>query len=327
MKPTQKQLLWMYEKAFQARLYEERMAEIYMEGKAPRFDIGAGTVPGEMHLAAGQEPCAVGVCVHLRAEDTVTASHRPHHVAIAKGVDLKRMTAEIFGKKTGLGGGRGGHMHLFDPKVNFACSGIIAEGAAPAAGAALAARMNGKDHVAVSYMGEGAANHGAFHEALNLAAIWKLPVVFVIEDNAYAISVPKKAATAVVRNSDRAAAYGIPGVHIPGNDTLAVFSAAGEAVTRARAGDGPTLIEIETHRYFGHFQGDAEGYRPQGEVKSLKDKDPLPALRNHLLKDGCGEAAIKAAEERAKDEVEAAVTFARESPYPAPEEALTKVFV
>ena len=141
MKPTQKQLLWMYEKSVQARHYEERMAEIYMEGKTPRFDIGAGTVPGEMHLAAGQEPCAVGVCVHLRAEDTVTATHRPHHVAIAKGVDLKRMTAEIFGKKTGLGGGRGGHMHLFDPKVNFACSGIIAEGAPPAVGAALAARM------------------------------------------------------------------------------------------------------------------------------------------------------------------------------------------
>lgn len=327
MKPDSEQITWMYEKAFQARHYEERMAEIYLEGKAPRFDIGAGTVPGEMHLAAGQEPCAVGVCVHLRPEDSVTATHRPHHVAIAKGVDLKRMTAEIFGKKTGLGGGRGGHMHLFDPKVNFGCSGIIAEGAGPAVGAALAATMRRQDYVAVSYLGEGAANHGAFHEALNLAAVWKLPVIFVIEDNAYAISVPKKAATAVARNSERASAYGIPGVYIPNNDTLAVFAAAGEAVDRARSGNGPTLIEIETYRYFGHFQGDAEGYRPQDEVKKLKDKDPLPMLRNHVLQAGVSEIAVRAVEERAKGEVEVAIDFARTSPYPNPEEALTHVFV
>lgn len=328
MKPTKSQLLWMYGKAVQARHYEERMAEIYMEGKAPRFDIGAGTVPGEMHLAAGQEPCAVGVCVHLRAEDTVTAPHRSHHIAVAKDVDLKRMTAEIFGKKTGLGGGRGGHMHLFDPKVNFACSGIIAQGAPPAVGAALAARMAGKDYVAVSYMGEGAANHGTFHEALNLAAVWKLPVVFVIEDNAYAISVPKAAATAIAHNSDRAAAYGIPGVHVADNDTLAVFAAAGTAVARARAGEGPTLIEIETHRYFGHFQGDAEGYRPQNEVKALKGKDALPRLRGHILEIGAArQPEIDELEARVKSEVEDAISFARESPYPAPEEALERVFV
>jgi acetoin:2,6-dichlorophenolindophenol oxidoreductase subunit alpha len=328
MTPTKAQLCWMYEKSVQARHFEDRMAEIYMEGKAPKFDIGAGTVPGEMHLAAGQEPCAVGVCVHLQAKDAVTATHRPHHAAIAKGVDLKRMTAEIFGKKSGLGGGRGGHMHLFDPKVNFACSGIIAEGAPPAVGAALAAKMNGSDAVAVSYMGEGAANHGAFHEALNLAALWNLPVIFVIEDNAYAISVPKKAATAVARNSERAAAYGIPGRYVADNDTLGVFSAAGEAVSRARSGQGPTLIEIETYRYYGHFQGDAEAYRPEGEVKALKLKDPIERLRTQILKGGEASAdELDRLSARAKQEVEGAIAFARESPYPAPEEALERVFV
>ena len=207
---TKDQLRRMYENMVKARYYEDAMAVIYMEGKTPAFDIGAGTVPGEMHLAAGQEPCAVGVCVHLRPDDSVTATHRPHHVAIAKGVDLNRMTAEIFGKKDGLSGGRGGHMHLFDPAVNFGCSGIIGESAGVAVGAAMARKMQGTDGVAISYMGEGVTNQGAFHEAINLAAVWKLPVLFVVEDNGYAISVTKDASTAIKRNSDRAAAYGIP---------------------------------------------------------------------------------------------------------------------
>ena len=159
---TEDQLRMMYENMFKARYYEDSMAAIYMEGKTPAFDIGAGTVPGEMHLAAGQEPCAVGVCAHLRPDDSVTATHRPHHVAIAKGVDLNRMTAEIFGKKDGLSGGRGGHMHLFDPAVNFGCSGIIGESAGVAVGAAMARKMQGTDGVAVSYMGEGVTNQVLF---------------------------------------------------------------------------------------------------------------------------------------------------------------------
>lgn len=320
-------LKFIYESMVKSRYYEDTMAEVYMEGKTPQFDIGAGTVPGEMHLSAGQEPCAAPVCVHLTSEDTVTATHRPHHVAIAKGVDLRRMTAEIFGKATGLAGGRGGHMHLLDPAVNFACSGIIAEGAGPAVGAALASKMRGKNHVAVSYLGDGAANQGAFHEAMNLAALWKLPVIFVIEDNAYGISVTKSASTAIPHNSDRAAAYGMPGVHISDNDTMAVYEAAGEAVARARAGDGPTLIEIETYRYYGHFQGDAEGYRPKGEVESLKAKDPIPLFRDQLINDGymtAEEAAIL--EAKAKQEVDEAYVFARESEYPKPEDALQQVF-
>jgi pyruvate dehydrogenase E1 component alpha subunit len=327
MVPTKAQLLWMYGTMAKARYYEDTMAAAYMEGKTPKFDIGAGPVPGEMHLAAGQEPCAAGVCVHLKPEDTVTATHRPHHIAIAKGVDLNKMTAEIFGKATGLSGGRGGHMHLFDPKVNFACSGIIAEGTGPAVGAALAAKMRKTGAVAVSFLGEGAVNQGAFHESVNLAAVWHLPAIFVIEDNAWAISEPKGKTTAVPKNSARSAAYGIPGVYVENNDTLEVFKAAGAAIDRARAGGGPTLIEIETFRYYGHFQGDPEVYRPKGEVASLKAKDPIERLRQSMIEGGQVTAAEADAElAKAKAEVDRAFAFARESAYPAPREALQHVF-
>jgi pyruvate dehydrogenase E1 component alpha subunit len=327
MSPTKAQLLWMYGTMAKARYYEDTMAAVYMEGKTPKFDIGAGPVPGEMHLAAGQEPCAAGVCVHLRPEDTVTATHRPHHIAIAKGVDLNKMTAEIFGKAAGLGGGRGGHMHLFDPKVNFGCSGIIAEGTGPAVGAALAAKMRKTGAVAVSFLGEGAANQGAFHESVNLAAVWRLPVIFVIEDNAWAISVPKSKATAVAKNSARSTAYDIPGVYVADNDTLEIFKTAGTAVNRARAGGGPTLIEIETYRYYGHFQGDPEVYRPKGEVAALKAKDPIERLRKSMLDGGSVTMAEADAElAKAKAEVDGAFAFARAGAYPAPQEALQHVF-
>jgi pyruvate dehydrogenase E1 component alpha subunit len=327
MSPTKAQLLWMYGAMAKARYYEDTMAAAYMEGKTPKFDIGAGPVPGEMHLAAGQEPCAAGVCVHLKPEDTVTATHRPHHIAIAKGVDLNKMTAEIFGKATGLGGGRGGHMHLFDPKVNFGCSGIIAEGTGPAVGAALAAKMRKTGAVAVSFLGEGAANQGAFHESVNLAAVWHLPVVFIVEDNSWAISVPKSKATAVAKNSTRSAAYDIPGVYVAENDTLEIFKTAGTAINRARAGGGPTLIEIETYRYYGHFQGDPEAYRPKGEVAALKAKDPIERLRKSRIDSGSVTVAEADAElAKAKAEVDGAFAFARQSAYPAPQEALQHVF-
>ncbi|MBV2204312.1 MAG: thiamine pyrophosphate-dependent dehydrogenase E1 component subunit alpha, partial [Pseudomonas sp.] len=192
--PTPSQRLWMYEQMLTSRYMEESIERIYMEGKTPVFNMAKGPIPGEMHLSNGQEPCAVGVCAHLEAGDIVTATHRPHHIAVAKGVDLNEMMAEIFGKATGLSGGRGGHMHLFDGRVNFSCSGIIAEGMGPAVGAALSRQLQGKPGVAVSFIGEGAANQGAFHETLNLAALWKLPVVFVIEDNAWGISVAKASA-------------------------------------------------------------------------------------------------------------------------------------
>lgn len=324
-------LLEMYRDMVTIRLYEETMAQAYLEGKQPVFNIAAGPVPGEMHLAAGQEPVAVGVCAHLRKEDAVIGTHRPHHFAIAKGVDLRKMTAEIFGKVTGLGRGKGGHMHLFDPDVHFSCSGIVGAGIPQAVGAALAFKKRNEDRVAVAFFGEGAANQGAFHEGLNLAAIWRLPVVFVVEDNSYAISVPKSASTPIATNADRAAAYGIPGVYVDDNDVLAVYEAAGEAVARARRGEGPTLIEVKTYRYFGHFQGDPEVYRPKDEVARLKANDPIKRFREYLVQSSPDstnpEADIVQMETEARQRVEDAFAFARKSDYPAPEEALLHVFV
>lgn len=318
--------LWMYGAMVKSRHFESLIKPAYFEGKTPVFNMANGPVPGEMHLSDGQEPCAVGVCAHLRPADFVTATHRPHHIAIAKGVRLKAMAAEIFGKKAGLSGGRGGHMHLFDASVNFSCSGIIAQGLGPAVGAALAAKLRGEDTIAVAFLGEGAANQGAFHEALNLAAVWRAPVVFVIEDNAYGISVSKRDCTAVARNADRAAGYGMPGVFVPGNDPDLVHAAAGEAIARARRGDGPSLIEIETSRLEGHFMGDAEGYRPAGEVEALRGQDPIPRYRARLLANGFAEADLLRTEDLARGEVEAAFAFARVAAYPEPQEAFDHVF-
>jgi acetoin:2,6-dichlorophenolindophenol oxidoreductase subunit alpha len=322
-----KDQLEMHRHMVRIRLFEETMQKVYFEGKTPAFDIAAGPVPGEMHLAAGQEPVAAGVCIHLRPSDAVTATHRPHHVALAHGMDMKKMAAEIFGKDTGLGHGKGGHMHLFDPATNFGCSGIIAEGIPTAVGAALAFKKQKRDDIAVSFFGEGAANQGAFHESLNLAALWKLGVVFVCEDNAWAISVPKATATAIANNSDRAAAYGIPGVFVKDNDPIALYEAAAEAVARARAGKGPTLIEVKTDRLFGHFEGDPQVYRTKEEMETLQKRDALKRYEQKLIKDGVLDA--KSAEkiwQAAREEVDAAVDFARKSPYPEPEAALQHVF-
>ena len=328
MSVDQPTALSLYEQMLLIRAFEDTMVQVYGEGKSPVFDIGAGPVPGEMHLAAGQEPVAVGVCAHLRPSDTVTGPHRAHHFAIAKGVDLKKMAAEIFGKETGLGKGKGGHMHLFDPAVKFGCSGIIGAGMPPAVGAALASQMNGRDDIAVSFFGEGAANQGVFHETLNLAALWKLPVVFVCEDNSYAISVPKPKSTAIASNADRAQSYGIPGVSVQENDVIAVYEAAGEAVARARRGDGPSLLEIHTDRFLGHFQGDPEVYRDPQEVPSLKQRDPILRLREQLTTQGWLNAEQDAAlQQKAQATVAEAIEFARQSPYPQPQEALEDVFV
>jgi pyruvate dehydrogenase E1 component alpha subunit len=335
MKASKQQLLWMYETMVVIRHYEETMANVYLEGKLPpqiqkglAFDIGAGPVPGEMHLAAGQEPVAVGVCAHLKQEDTVVGTHRPHHFAIAKGVPLKPMTAEMFGKVTGLGKGKGGHMHLFDPEHRFSCSGIIGASLPPACGAGLAAKKLGKDWVAVAFFGEGAANQGSFHESLNLAALWSLPVIFVCEDNKWAISVPKSQATSVDWVADRASAYGMPGIHVANNDAVEVFEAVGPAIERARRGEGPSLIEVKTDRYLGHFQGDPEVYRPKDEVSMLRKNDPIPKLASLLKSEGLmtdvAEADILA---RAHQRVADAYEFARTSAYPAAQDALDDVFV
>lgn len=327
MSTNENKRLWMYAQMVKSRHFEDMIKPAYFEGKSPVFNMAKGPLPGEMHLSDGQEPCAAGVCAHLREDDTVTATHRPHHIAIAKGVDLDAMTAEIFGKKNGLAGGRGGHMHLFDPAVNFSCSGIIAQGLGPAVGAAMAAKHRGSDAIAVAFLGEGAANQGAFHEALNLASVWNAPVVFVIEDNSYGISVSKSDCTAVESNAIRAASYNMPGHLVAGNDPDAIFDAAATAIKRARSGNGPSLIEIETSRLEGHFMGDPEGYRPEGEVERLKELDPIPKYRARLLDDGFEESDLQRAEQGVRDAVDHAFSFARENPYPAPEEAFDHVFV
>ncbi|QNN58785.1 thiamine pyrophosphate-dependent dehydrogenase E1 component subunit alpha [Diaphorobacter ruginosibacter] len=334
MNASTERKLWMYEKMIEIREYEETMVRVYMEGKLPphiqkglAFDIGSGPVPGEMHLAAGQEPVAVGVCAHLTDNDTVVGAHRSHHFAIAKGVPLKPMTAEMFGKETGLGKGKGGHMHLFDAAHKFSCSGIVGASMPPACGAALAAKKRGKDWVAVAFFGEGATNQGAFHESLNLAALWQLPVLFVCEDNKYAISVEKTESTSVEWNADRASAYGMPGVLVKENDAVAVYEAAGEAIARARRGGGPTLLEVKTDRYLGHFQGDPEVYRTKGETTTLRANDPIPRIAEQLRAAGeLTDAVEQQIRQRVSARVAEAYEYGRASPYPKPEDALLHVF-
>ncbi len=327
MEIPKQHLVDMYATMVKIRYFEERLREIYMEGKQPAFDIAAGPVPGEMHLAAGQEPVAVGIMPHLQPGDAITATHRPHHVAIAQGMDLDKMAAEIFGKDTGLGHGKGGHMHLFSTEPNFGCSGIIAEGMPVAVGAALAFKKLGKDNVAISFFGEGAANQGAFHESLNLAALWNLPVVFICEDNAYAISVPKTASTAIADNSDRASAYGMPGVLVADNDPVAVYEVAREAIARARAGEGPSLIEVKTDRLWGHFEGDADAYRTDEFKESMTDRDAIQVYGRRLADEGVlNPEEQEGLRKELHLEVDAALDFARSSPEPKPEDALLHVF-
>lgn len=327
MIPSSEQRLWMYSTMAKSRYYEACIAEAYLEGKRPVFNMANGPLPGEMHLSDGQEPCAVGLAAHLTSADYVACHHRSHAQAIAKGVSLNGMTAEIFGRRSGLAGGRGGHMHLFDPDVLFWTSGIIGENMGPAVGAALARVMRGENGIGVAIIGEGGANQGAFHEALNLAALWKLPFLCIIEDNKWAVSVPKEKSTSVPRNDVRAASYGIPGEYVEGNDPDLIFAACGRAVDRARAGLGPSLLELETVRLQGHFMGDAEGYRPDKELKSKAANDPLVRYRDKLMAEGLlSEEQERAVVSRMRREVDAAFAFARSDSEPQPEEALEHVF-
>jgi len=324
----QETLLSMYKTMLKIRTYEETLGKIYYEGKTPAFDISAGPIPGELHLSSGQESAAVGICAHLRPDDAVIGTHRAHHFAIAKGVNLKKMTCEIFGKETGLSRGKGGHMHLFDANVNFSCSGIVGASFPQAVGVGIAAKMQGKDYVAVAVGGDGAANQGTFHESLNLATLWKLPVIFVIEDNSWAISVAKDKSTAVSENSERAKGYGIPGVSVDGEDVVAVYEVAKEAVERARRGEGPSLIEIKVSRLRGHFEGDPQLYRPKEDFEIAKKKDPIPKFEKTLLdKNIVTEEEVKEIKEDTEKEIQGIMEFARNSSYPEPKEALENVFV
>jgi acetoin:2,6-dichlorophenolindophenol oxidoreductase subunit alpha len=325
MKPTSRQRIWMYEAMYKSRRFDELIFEAYWEGKRPVFNMGKGPLPGEMHQSFGQEPTAAGVCVHLGADDAVGASHRPHHVAIARGLPLKEMAAELFGKKAGFSGGRGGHMHLYSREHNFFCSGIIAEGIGPGAGMAMARRMQGKPGIAVAYVGEGAANQGAFHEVMNMAGLWKLPFICVIEDNNYGVSVTKKESTAVAHNADRASAYACAGEYVAGNDPDLIFAAAARAVALARNGGGPTILELQTERLHGHFIGDSADYRSKEELAG--QVDPIATYRRRLIDEEVISAVdMDALDNRIREHVDQAIQFGRDTAYPAPEEALERVY-
>jgi pyruvate dehydrogenase E1 component alpha subunit len=317
----------MYETMVTTRYYEERIEEEYLEGKKPQFDISAGPIPGELHLAAGHEAAATGVCIHLENEDTVTGPHRAHHIAIAKGVDLNRMTAEIFGRETGLCKGKGGHMHLFDPDVNFACSSTIAEGCPPAVGAAMAAQKRNTTDVAVAFLGEGAIDQGAFLESLNLATVHDLPVVFVVEDNEWAISMPKERITDVENGARRADGFDMPGVRVDQDDAVAVYEAAEDAIGRARNGNGPSLIEVQVHRRMPHFVGDAQQYRPDEDIERHQQLDSIERLEAHLRDRGVDEDDLESIRTDAHQRVEDAIEWAKDQPLPAPEAAYEDVFV
>ena len=312
-----------YEKMWLSRAFDDAMIALYWEGKLPIFAFGAGPLPGELHCSNGAEPVGAGVCGALDADDMITADHRPHHVAVCRGVDLDRMSAELLGKKPGLSQGKGGHMHIYDPAVNFASSGIIAEGMAPAAGMALARRLQKRPGIAVTFLGEGAANQGAFHEVLNMVGLWKLPVITVVQDNEWGVSTAKSESTAVERNSDRAAGYGMAGEYVASNDPDDIHEAACRAVERARAGKGGTILELKTARLQGHFMGDQQAYIPE----QMKQVDPLPLYRAKLVKGGVlTEDQADAIEAAAKARMEKAMQFAKEAPYPEPHEAFDHVF-
>jgi len=323
--PNAQQQIWMYEQMIKSRYLDEAILAAYFEGKTPVFNMSKGPVPGEMHQSFGQEPCAAGVLAHLGPDDAVGAAHRPHHVAVARGVNLPRMAAEIFGKQTGLSGGRGGHMHLYDKSAGFFCSGIIAEQLGPCAGIALSRKVRKLPGISVCYIGEAAANQGAFHEVMNMASLWRLPFICVIEDNKYGVSVSKQQSTALARNENRGATYGCFGEYVEGNDADRIFVAAGRAVERARRGEGPTILELETERLHGHFIGDPVLYRSEEDRKA--QQDPLPPYRQRLLEKGVlSQETAKNLEGHAKAAVDAALRFARDSEYPAPAEALTKLY-
>lgn len=287
-----------------------------------------GLMHGTMHLAIGQEASATGTCFALREDDAITSTHRGHGHCIAKGADLERMMAELLAKETGYCRGRGGSMHLADVATgNLGANGIVAGGIPIAAGAGLAYRLQGLDRVVVSFFGDGAANEGAFHEAVNLAAIWKLPVIFLCENNKYGMSFSTEKSFAIENIADRAVGYGIPGVTVDGNDVEAVHAAVGEAVTRARAGEGPTLVEAVTYRWKGHSKSDKNLYRSKEEIAEWRERDPILRFEQTVVERGVlDQDAIDQIRNRATQEIRAAVRAANAAPDARPDDLLEAVF-
>lgn len=318
MSPPQEMMLRMYRQMLRIRRFEERVNRLFLEGR----------MPGTLHLYIGQEACAVGVCEALREDDWITSTHRPHGHAIAKGVSLEAMMAELFAKTTGCARGYGGSMHTGDPEVGALTAIAIVGGSVPvAAGMALASKMRRTGQVVACFMGDGAINEGAFHEGVNMAAIWDLPVVFVCENNRYGASTPVEQVVKLDKLSDRAQGYGIPGVTVDGMDVLAVHATVAQAVERARRGDGPTFVECETYRFIGHSRSDTRGYRSREEEEQWKQRDPIPRLAAQLTTAGeATEADLQRVSDEVDEELDRAVAFAEQSPSPVPEDCLRHVF-
>lgn len=283
---------------------------------------------GSVHLCVGQEAPPATVCGLLNDDDYISSTHRGHGHCIAKGADLKYAMAELMGKATGYCKGRGGSMHIADVEHgNLGANAIVGGGIPIAVGAALASKMQGQGRIAVSFFGDGASNEGIFHESLNLAAVWSLPVIFICENNGYGISVPLWQSTSVKDISVRSASYNIPGVTVDGNDVTAIYNAAEKAIILARTGGGPSLIECKTYRWLGHWTGDPQNYRTREEVEEWKAKCPIKRLRGYLLsKNICGEGVLDELERTALVMVEEAAEFALNSPEPDPSAVLDDVF-
>ncbi|GIN90326.1 acetoin:2,6-dichlorophenolindophenol oxidoreductase subunit alpha [Siminovitchia terrae] len=317
---TEQKAKWMYEKMCEIRQFEDKVHDIFQ----------TGVLPGFVHLYAGQEAVAVGVCAHLNDKDSITSTHRGHGHCIAKGCDLDGMMAEIYGKVTGLCKGKGGSMHIADvEKGMLGANGIVGGGFPLAVGAALTAKTLNTDAVAVCFFGDGANNHGTFHEGINMAAIWKLPVIFVAENNGYAEATPFHYASSCTNIVDRAAAYNIPGEKVDGKDIMAVYAAAERAVKRARNGEGPTLIECVTYRNYGHFEGDAQTYKAaEDKEKHLNELDAIAMFREYVQANQLiSKNELDNIDIQVKEAMEKAVKFSEESPFPSKEDLLKDVYV
>jgi pyruvate dehydrogenase E1 component alpha subunit len=311
-------LLDMYSRMFLIREFENRANELFLRG----------LMPGTIHLSHGQEATPVGTCLALEDDDLITLTHRGHGQALAKGVPPQSLMAELFGKETGCCGGRGGSLHVGDYAYGALPAIAVVGASAPiAAGLAFACKRRGSRRVVCNFFGEGAANKGELHEAMNLAAIWSLPVIFVCENNLYAVSTHLSDAMLNEYVSERASAYRMPGVTVGGNDPIEVYEAVSEAVARARDGDGPALVECLTYRHGGHKRDDAATYRPVEEVEAWLARDPLPTLRERLVSDGrFGDEELGAVEEGIRSLISDAVESAETSSFPPPESALEGVY-
>lgn len=315
--PPQEILLDWYRQMVEIRLFEEQVDSLFAQG----------LIHGTTHLCIGQEASAVGAIAAIGADDYITSTHRGHGHCLAKGADLSLMMAELMGRATGYCHGKGGSMHIADLDVgNLGANGIVGGGIPVATGAALALKMQKRHGVVLCFFGDGATNQGTFHEAINMAAVWKLPVVFICENNQYGMSGSYKRMIGNPNIAERAVAYGIPGQAVDGNDVVAVYDAVGEAVERARGGEGPSLIECKTYRTKGHSKSDANRYRSREEIDLWRSRCPVQRLKGELLQLGAAAADLQAVEEAARQKLAEAVAFAQSSPEPGPETLMTDVY-